>query len=180
MADANPAATDLTFGMASITEVEAILVTAVVAALLAGWGVVTQRIVTRRAKTIEHIGQQTADEDMIKARKCFNTLSQPDGKLSTYVKPADLSDVETTQVRLVLNDYELKAIAVQSGIFDLAILKKFERGTTIRDWDRAASFIHKLRLEIDNPFIYYEFESLATWMRERKMPNRRIWTKLFF
>lgn len=166
--------------MASLSEVEAILITAVVAAILTAWGVVTQRVVTRRLTTIQHLSAKDADKDVIEARKKFNELSDPTGKLSTYTKPDDLSEEESNSVRLILNDYEVMAIGVENGIFDLAIIKHYGRGTILRDWARTAPFIHKLRNELDNPYVYYEFEHLAHWLQEERKPKRRIWTKLWF
>lgn len=166
--------------MASLSEVEAILITAAVAATLAAWGVVTQRLVSRRLTTIQHLTATAADSDMIEARKTFNALSEPGGKLSLYSKPSDLSDDETDDLRLVLNDYENQSVAVQFGIYDLSMIKLLSRGTIIRDWSRAAPFVYKLRAELDNPNIYYEFEMLADWVQDRRKPKRRIWTRLWF
>lgn len=41
--------------MASLSEVEAILLTALVAAALALWGVITQRVVSRRSATLDYL-----------------------------------------------------------------------------------------------------------------------------
>lgn len=166
--------------MASLTEVEAILLTASIAALLAAWGVITQRVITRRLTTIQHLSGQGADHDMIAGRKKFNELSEPDGKLALYSKRDDLSEDETDKVRLVLNDYELRAIGVQYGIFDLNIIRMYHKGTILRDWARAAPFVYKLRTELDNPYIYYEFENLAHWLQDNRRPKRRVWTRLWF
>lgn len=104
---------NLIFGMASLSEVEAILLTAAVASVLAAWGVITQRVVAKRLKTIEHLTQQEADKDMIEARRVFNVLSATGGSLSRYSTPSDLTADESNHVRLILNDYELIAIGIQ-------------------------------------------------------------------
>lgn len=164
--------------MASLSEVEAILVTAAIASLLAGWGVITQRLVARRLKTIEHLSHQEADRDMIEARATFNRLSAADGKLSGYVTPDDLTKDETDKVRLVLNDYELIAIGIQYSTLDFGIYRQFARGRTLRDWARAAPFIYKLRNELGNQLVYYEFEDLAHRLQSNRRPRRRSWLRL--
>jgi Domain of unknown function (DUF4760) len=171
---------ELVFGMASLSEVEAILITATLAALLATWGVITQRLVTRRLTTVQRLTELEADLDMINARKLFNTLSAAGGKLSTYTQASDLSDDESDAVRLVLNDFELTSLGIQFGILDFRIVRLFQRSTVLRDWTRAAPFVYKLRAEIGNPYIYYEFESLAHWFQENRRPTRRIWPRLWF
>lgn len=163
-----------------MNEVGAILITGLLAAFIAGWAVISQRIVVRRQSTIEHLSQKDADKDMIEARECYNVLSDPDGKLSTYTKPADLTTEESNKIRLILNDYELIAVGIQFGIFDLKIVKQLIRGTAVRDWARTAPYIYKLRSEVDNPLIYYEFENLVQWLQDKPNPKRRIWTRLWF
>lgn len=180
MAAAKTATVDLAFGMASISEVEAILVTALVAALIAIWGIITQRTVARRLATIERIAELEADRDMIKAREKFNEISAPGGKLAHSWKPEDLSAEELDAIRLVLNDFELTAIGIQHGILDFNIVKQFQKGTMLRDWARAAAFVKSLRTELNRPLIYYELETLVDWFEKDRRPKRRMWMKLWF
>lgn len=53
--NASDTAVSAAFGMASLSEVEAILLTALVAAALALWGVITQRVVSRRSATLDYL-----------------------------------------------------------------------------------------------------------------------------
>lgn len=173
-------AIDLAFGAASLSEVEAVLITAALAGLLAAWGVVTQRVVARRHATTEYLSRKMADQDMIKARADFNRVSGPGGALSTYTKPDDLSGDETQSVRLVLNDYELCSISVQHGILDINVIKQYSKSTILRDWSRAAPFVYKLRTELDNPSLFHEFEEMSRWLQDNKLPRRSTWTRLWF
>lgn len=166
--------------MASLSEVEAILITALLAAILAAWGIVTQRIVTRRLTTIQRIGEASADRDMIQARNEFNKLSDPGGKLSTCVKSSDLTPEEQDFVRRVLNDHELISIGIQFGILDFKVICHNQKSTTLRDWARSAPFIYKLRAELDNQALYHEFEELVRWLQDKKMPRRHWWHRLWF
>jgi hypothetical protein len=121
-----------------------------------------------RLTTVQLLSELSADRDLIKARADFNKLSDPaGGKLSTYTNPADLTPDDVDAVRLVLNTYEQIAIGIQFGVIDLKIIKLNSRGTILRDWQRAGSFIHKLRAELGNPNIYFEFENLALWLKAR-------------
>jgi hypothetical protein len=166
--------------MASLNEVEAILLGALIAAILAAWAVVTQRIVTRRLTTIQRLAEIEADRDMIEARNAFNVLSNPGGKLSTIANAHDLSQEETDHIRAVLNTYEQTSVGIQFGILDFKIVRAVQRSSLLRDWSRSAPFVYKLRAELNNPAIYHEFEELARWLQDRKMPRRFWWTRLWF
>lgn len=180
VADNVIAPANLVFGTASLSEVEAVLITAALAGILAAWGVITQRIVARRHATTSYLSRKSADKDMIDARRTFNKVSGLTGALSTYTQPSDLSDDETQAVRLILNDYELCSISVQHGVLDLSIIKQNGKGTILRDWSRAAPFVYKLRTELDNPAIFHEFEEMARWLQDNKLPRRSAWTRLWF
>jgi hypothetical protein len=171
---------NLASGMASLTEVEAILLTALVAAIIAAWGVYSQRVITRRLTTIQWLSELQLDQDMIKAKNVFNVLSNPGGKLSTISKAADLEQDETDHVRVVLNTYENTSIGIQFGILDYKIIRLAQKSSIVRDWTRSAPFIYKLRSELNNPAIYHEFEELARWLQDNKMPRRSYWWRLLF
>lgn len=167
--------------MASISEVEAIFVTAVVAALIAAWGIVTTRVVARRAATMEHIRRVASDRDMIDARTKFIELTEEDGGLAVYGSIKKLEHAEQLKaIRTVLNDYEQLAIGIQFGIYDLEILKRYSKSAIIRDWSHAAPFVYKIRGELNAHALYHEFEELARWLQDQRMPKRSNWTRLWF
>lgn len=167
--------------MASINEVEAIFVTAALAAVVAGWGIITTRVIARRAATMDHIRRVASDRDMIEAREEFIKLTEADGGLAKYAtaNPMDASK-EIKAIRTVLNDYEQLAIGIQFGVMDLALIKRYMKSGIIRDWSHAAPFIYKVRQEIGRPALYHEFEELARWLQETPMPRRSNWTRLWF
>ena len=171
--------------MASLTEVEAIFITAVAAALIAVWGVITTRIVARRTATLEHFRRIASDKDMIEARKAFIKLTEEAGGLAVYACAAPLSagnaDADKLDsIRTVLNDYEMLAVGVQFGTFDLSIIDRYYKSTIMRDWGHAAPFVYKLRSDLKSPAIYHEFEELARWLQAGAMPTRKHWTRLWF
>jgi hypothetical protein len=70
------------FGLASLNAVEASLLCAIVAALIAIWGVVTQRIVARRRATLDYLVRIGTDNDLITARDKFAELTKIEGGLT--------------------------------------------------------------------------------------------------
>lgn len=171
--------------MASLTETEAIFITAVVAAIVAIWGIITTRVVARRSATMEHFRRIGSDRDMIDARKLFIDLTGRPGGLATFACRAPLASAnahatEIEAIRTVLNDYEMLAVGVQFGTFDLPIIARYYKSTIVRDWGHAAPFIYKLRADLGSSALYHEFEELAHWLQGPRMPSRKSWTRLWF
>lgn len=166
--------------MASLNEVEAILVTAVVTALLAVWAIITQRVVSRRVATLEYIARTESDEDLIKARNAFLKIAADDDKLLKLAAPAMYVNDNAAAIRLVLNEREQIAIGIQFGVLDKTYIRRYLRGQLIRDFRLAAPFIYKLRAHTGNPAIFHEFEDLVGSFVEKTMPRRWYWTKLWF
>lgn len=171
--------------MASFTETEAIFITAALAALVAIWGIITTRVVSRRASTLEHFRRIASDKDMIEARKIFIELTEEPAGLAPYACPTPLaSDNENADkidaIRTVLNDYEMLAVGVQFGTFDLSIISRYYRSTIVRDWRHAAPFIYKLRGDLNSDTIYHEFEQLTSWLQGSQVPDRNRWLRLWF
>lgn len=166
--------------MASLSEVEAILLTAAVTAVLAVWAIITQRIVSRRIATLEYIARVESDEDLINARNKFIEMTNDDGRLLKYADPAKYVTDEAHAIRLVLNEREQLAIGIQFGVLDKAYIRRYSRGTLIRDFRLAAPFIYKIRSHAKNPAIYHEFEDLVRSLADKKMPSRWHWTRLWF
>jgi hypothetical protein len=168
------------FGMASLNEVEAIFVTAVLAAILAIWGIITQRVVARRLATLEYFSRVDNDRDMIAARLKFSQLTQEDGDLISYASPAKYDTEEAQAVRLLLNENERLAIGIQFGILDREFTTRSIRGMIIRDWELAAPFVYKLRAAVGNPALYQEFEDLARILSDHQRPKRSYFWRLWF
>jgi hypothetical protein len=170
------------FGMASINEVEAIFVAALLAGLLAVWGVITQRVVARRNATLEYFSRMDNDRDLIQARKVFVRVTGDgdDCDLISFAGPDKYDTEEAAALRLTLNENERLAIGIQFGIIDREFVRRAIRGTLIRDWELSAPWVYKLRSETRNPAIYHEFEDLARSMSDVKMPRRSYTWRLWF
>lgn len=166
--------------MASLGEVEAILVTAVITAILAVWAIITQRVVSRRVATLEYIARVESDEDLIKARNEFIALTSDDDNILKFADPSKFTSDEAHSIRLVLNEREQLAVGIQFGVLDKHYIRRYSRGIILKDFRLAAPFIYKLRALYDNPAIYHEFEDLARSLEANKMPSRWYWTRLWF
>lgn len=156
------------------------LMIAGLAALIAFWGVVTQRILARRLATVEHIFNLLNDHDFIKARTKFISIAKSENGLLPFAEE-DCDDTESeAAIDLVLNNYELIAIGIQRGILDYVIMRRYVRAIVLRHWDVSAAYITQLRIVSGNAGYYSEFETLKKWMSDDKSkPNGRI-LSLFF
>lgn len=154
-------------------EANAIIWTGILAFLVAAWGVVSQRRVTRRQVTLEHLAGLENDEDFIKAKTQFLHLSQEPGGLAPWAEEAKESTEETQSIRLVLNNMELIAIGIQTGIIDYTLYRRFQRTTALRLWKLGAPFVHALRSRLNSDSLYHEYEEMARWLRDHQMPRRR-------
>lgn len=166
--------------MASLSEVEAILLTAIVSAALATWAIITQRVVSRRIATLEYIARVESDEDLINARNKFIDLTSDDDQILKFADPAKYNTPEAHAIRLVLNEREQLAIGIQFGVLDKTYIRRYARGALVKDFRLAAPFIYRIRSSAKNPAIYHEFEDLVRSYSDKNMPRRWHWTRLWF
>jgi hypothetical protein len=166
--------------MASLTEVEAIFVAAVLAALVAVWGIISQRVVTRRLATLEYFSRMDNDRDLIEARKVFIKATCEDCDLISFAKPEKYETPEAAALRLVMNENERLAIGIQFGILDREFVKRACRGVLIRDWELAAPWVYRLRSELGNAALFHEIEDLARALSDNRLPRRSYRWRLWF
>lgn len=168
-----------------MNEVGALVLGGVVSGVGGGvafWGVVTQRVIGRRHATLELIHRQQTDKDIIDARNRFIELAGDDaaGGLAKYASKEHEGKPDTQKIILVLNQYELISIGIQRGALDYVIYKRWNKSSVLRYWNHAAPFVHALRSRMNNDALYHEFEQMAWWLKERKMPRRNRWFGLIF
>lgn len=81
-------------------------------------------------------------------------------------------------IRYVLNRHEMLAIAIDLGAVSEKMVKRYQRGIIITDWNRAKEYIEMIRKYGSAPSAYIEFQSLALkWERDllrQDMRKRRI------
>jgi Domain of unknown function (DUF4760) len=160
-----------------VNEVEALLLGAGLATVVAIWALFSQRAIAARQATLSFIREGQSDRDILKAREVFNALSRhPDGIHQFANKPLEpgFQSIITT-----LNQYEIVAIGVQRGIFDDTTYRRWHRSGVVRSWEAAAPFILARRRISGNDALWHEFEEMARWYRGAPpMPHRRfIWRK---
>lgn len=162
-----------------LNEVSAVVLTAGLAALIAIWGILSQRTITARASTLEFIRNSESDHDMIKARAEFAKLSRdPDG-LGKWATQQN-SD-EFKHIRMTLNEYEMVAIGIQRGIFEDTIYRRWHQSGVIRAWKAAAPFVFARRNSTGNDALWHEFEEMARYYKGKApMPKRGFFWGRFF
>lgn len=153
-----------------------------IAAIIAIWGVITQRVIARRRATIDYITRQQSDGDLILARQKFIELSKDAAGLAHWAAEANENTEQAGYIRLVMNEHELIAIAIQKGVIDYGMYKRWNKSSTIKYWNHGAPFVMALRHRLGNPAIFHEFEELVGWLldKENKMPKRTMWKGKWF
>lgn len=159
-------------GLNALTEVDAVLITAAVAAGIAVWSVLSQRKIARQQLIMQHLERVELDKDMIKARQTFIECTKEDGGLVKYAELGLEQDPKTQSIRLVLNDYERISIGIQQNIYDFDIAHRFAKTAIIKFYERAEPFIVKLRERTKTPSLYSDFERMAEGMRNNLPPSR--------
>ncbi|HVV93921.1 MAG TPA: DUF4760 domain-containing protein [Hyphomicrobiales bacterium] len=157
-----------------------ILGTGIVAALIAFWGVMSQRAISRRLATIEHISELESDRDMIDARQRFIELAKGNGGLEPFAEEDKERDPDTQKIKIVLNDFELIAIGIQLGIFDEELYARWHKTGAMQFWHRAQPFVMRLRARIANDQIYREYEAMVGRFKRGSGARRRGWRFLKF
>jgi hypothetical protein len=158
-------------------DASAILVTGIIATMVALWGIYSQRAITRRQVTLEHISKLESDGDLIRARLKFGELVK-DGNLAQWAPKVETA--ETQAIFTVLNEFELIAIGIQRGIIDFELYSRWYKSGTIRRWNDAHPFIVEFRKVNDNKMIYHEFEEMVKWFETDKPPSRGLAEGLWF
>ena len=164
-----------------VSETEAVLMTGFAAAtvgflavLIAIWGVISSRAIARRQTTFAHITMVETDGSTQEAQQEFNRLARA-GNLEQYAAADKVGSPETQAILNILNGFEIISIGIQRGIIEPEFYKLWYKSQTLRTWRDAQPFIVALRLRVNSTSIFHEFEELARWMNEDRIPHRRFW-----
>ena len=133
-----------------MNDVGAVFITGGVAAVIAIWGVWSQRAITRRQVTLNHISHLESDRDMIEARKRFVELAKAPGGLAIWAEADREQTEEALAIGRILNSYELISIGIQRGILDYRLFERWQRSSTIKYWERGAPFVMRIRERLNN------------------------------
>jgi hypothetical protein len=160
--------------LAAWWQVLVVIGTAFVATVVAMWGIQTQRAIARRTLTFTHLSDTDSDKDVIKARKVFITEASKSEGLTPWAEPGKEHTEECEAIRLVLNEFELISVGIQSGIIDYEFYKRYHRGTVIKYWYAAAPFVYSIRKQLNSKAIYHEFEELYRCFEADRPPPRKF------
>jgi len=161
--------------LAAWWQVIAIAATAVIAAIVAIWGILSQRAISRRTLTLTYMSHIDCDKDMIAARAMFiQEAKKPEG-LTPWADPGKEHTPQCEAIRLVLNDFEIASVALQLGTIDYEFYRRYNYGTVIRYWYAAAPFVYSVRKQTGSKTVYHEFEELYRRFEKKRPPKRRFW-----
>ena len=156
-----------------MNEVGAVFVTGAIASLIAIWGVLSQRAITRRQATLDHITHLESDRDIIDARKRFVELAKENGGLAKWAESDQEQTTEALAIGRILNSYELISIGIQRGIIDFELFKRWHKTSAIKYWERGAPFVMRIRERLNNDMFFHEFEEMVGWFKGEKKPPKR-------
>ncbi|HEY1224707.1 MAG TPA: DUF4760 domain-containing protein [Brevundimonas sp.] len=148
---------------------------ALVAAVVAVWGVYSQRVVTRRQTTVQHIAALKADRSIQEQITKFIELTQQEGNLAKWADKDSEGTAEAQSINNVLNTYELLAVGIQHGIYEYRLIEQWQRSTINKYWEEAHSYVVALRKRVGTPTIWCEFEKLNDWVTKKKSPFLALW-----
>ena len=153
------------------SEASVIATSAILAALVAIWGIISQRAITRRQVTYEQIVHYLTDKDVISARRNFIKLAKaPDGIVS-FAQSDQETSTDTQDIISTLNFFELFSIGIQKGIIDHDLFKQWNRSSVIIYWNYAHPFVNAIRSRMGNDLIFHEFEQMANWFKSDTTPK---------
>jgi hypothetical protein len=124
---------------------------------------------------------QESDRDLIEARGKFNVLKAGDVKLKTFAKPESRNSDEAQTIRKILNLHELTAVAIEEGVIDERVYRRWFNTTFIKDYEATEAYIVDARKTYDNPKAFCEFERAAqrwkadvAWYDHPSWLNRKL------
>ena len=126
-----------------------------------------RRTANRRA-TLDLILHQESDAELIEARAGFNKIKAGEIKPSAYGKPDKRGTPESEHLRTVLNIHELTSVAIQEGVIDECVYRRWFNSTFISDYEVTKDYIGEMRKTHSNPMAFAEFEKTAlAWRDDR-------------
>ncbi len=164
------------------TETFAILFTGVLAAVVGSiavvaaiWGTISARKIARSQTTLEHISNLEVDGTFQQNKAKYAALIREGVNIAIYAQADKEGDPDTTAIVSVLNEYELVSIGIQRGIIDPELYKRWARSSVLFDWESTQQFVAALRKRTGASSLYHEFEEMARWMGQNRLPHRRFW-----
>ncbi|UIP07129.1 DUF4760 domain-containing protein [Erythrobacter sp. SDW2] len=130
----------------------------------------------RRRNTMDLILHQESDRDLIEARAAFNELKAGEVKLATYAKPETKNSEQAQTIRKILNLHELTAVAIEEGVIDERVYRRWFNTTYIKDYVAVEAYILEARRTYENPKAFCEFEKMAKrWKSDKSWYAKPSW-----
>ena len=148
---------------------------AFIGSAIAIWGVYSQRVLTRRQTTVQHLACLMADGTIQANRRVFIEQSRNGQSLAKWAEKEKIGDPETLSIIAILNDYELIAAGVKRGIYEYDLIKAFEKSTIEKFWGAAHPFILIIRARNGKATLWQEFEQLHDWVSGKTNPRVMLW-----
>jgi hypothetical protein len=135
---------------------------AVVLSAIAAFAVIrSARINSRKRNTLDLILHQESDRELIEARQAFNEIKAGDIRAATYGRSDQKNTPQAQVIRKILNLHELTAVAINEGVIDEAVYRRWFNKTYIDDYDAMRGYIEQARITYQNPHAFKEFQHLA-------------------
>jgi hypothetical protein len=154
-------------------EAGAVLLTGVAGVAAAIWALYSQRSITRRQTTFDHIARTEADGDLIRGLITFREMAKKPEGLVVWAAADKEQTTEFQAIVTRLNEFELVSIGIQRGIIDFELWSRWFKVGTIRAWNDSEPFIMALRKRFGNDVIFHEFAVLKDWLAQDTKPPRR-------
>ena len=149
----------------------AVVLSAIAAFLIIADG----RKTAKRRGTLDLILHQESDRELVEARVEFNKIKAGEIRPSTYGKPDKRGTPQAETIRKVLNIHELTAVAIQEGVIDECVYRRWFNNTFISDYETTKDYIVEMRKTFDNPKGFCEFEQTALRWKEDTTWGRPSW-----
>ncbi|MDC9714853.1 MAG: DUF4760 domain-containing protein [Gammaproteobacteria bacterium] len=133
--------------------------TLIVAVFVAWVSIKKQKDTAKKDKTISLLMKDLEDDflkDGMKALLIVHDSENDD--VAIYANPAHRNDDKAIAIRNLLNYYENIAVGVNSGIYDIEMIKKSQKTMILSIYKQSEPFIIRLREKNNNPKLYIEFE----------------------
>lgn len=148
---------------------------AILAALIAVWGVYSQRVLARRQATMTHITTTNADASVQKTISQFIGLTRGQQNLAHFADKDKIGSDEQLCIISVLNHFELISTGIQRGIFEYELINQYQANSIKRYWAAAHPFVVALRQRVGIETLWIEFEKLNGWVSGKKSPLLSLW-----
>lgn len=148
----------------------------VLSAIAAFWVISAHRQNAKKRNTLDLILHHESDSDLIVERQKFNDLKAGTTKLATYGKPTKKNSEQAQSIRKVLNLHELTAVAMEEGVIDERVFRRWFNHTIITDYEATEAYISEARKTYGNPKAFCEFERMALrWKNDRSWYDQPGW-----